>query len=60
MPITADRWMFDYPGLEPSQGQLRLDLDQLETETEQRINLSIDAVRSVLPSVPRWSRSSLS
>ena len=54
MPITADRWMFDYPGLEPSQGQLRLDLDQLETETEQRINLSIDAVRSVLPSVPRW------
>lgn len=54
MPITADRWMFDYPGLEPSQGQLRRDLDQLELETEQRISMSMDGVRSVLPSVPRW------
>ena len=54
MPITADRWMFDYPGLEPSQGQLRRDLDQLELETEQRISMSMDAVRSVLPSVPNW------
>lgn len=54
MPINADRWMLDYPGLEPSNGQLRTDIDQLEVETHHRVQMAVDGVRSVLPSVPNW------
>ena len=54
MPIKADRWMLDYPGLEPSNGQLRIDLDQLEVENHQRVQMTVDGIRSILPSVPNW------
>jgi len=54
MPLYADSWMLDHPGLEPSQLRLRRDLEQIQVETDNQFRMNICAVRSILPSVPDY------